>query len=205
MKRTIVGILLLVGCSSTLDIDDDDLTRLPNLEQLNYSGITPAQSHRYWELRESWGAGGADRVLGSGGQVPRSQLDSASITALNNTRPTSGFAIGCLPAYCYKYVVAVNGTVHAYTSAEALRQFLGTIDSVEEAALVALARNLYWSGDDPATGFAAVSVGWEIVGLELVRSCAPVQTDRVHILVRRDGTIRELGREVHSKLENACV
>ncbi len=205
MKTTLVAALLLAGCASTLDIDDDDLTPLPSVEQLDYSSIIPAQNHRYWELRESWGNEAPLRILGSGGQVPRSQLDPATIAALDNTRPPSGFAMGCLPAYCYKYVVAVNGNVHTYTTAESLLEFLGEIQSVEEAALVAISRNLYWSDQLPSTGFAQTSVGWEIVGLQLVRDCAPVQTDRVHILVRRDGTVRELGREVHEKLENACV
>jgi hypothetical protein len=205
MNRFLAATVFLAGCSNALGIDDDELTRLPSLEQLDYSRITPAQTHRYWELRESWGAGSPLRILGASGQVPRSQLDSASVAALNNTNPPSGFAIGCLPGYCYKYIIALNGAVQVYANADALLQFLGSVDSMEEAALVAHSHNLYWSPDDTATGFAQVSSGWEIVGLELVKDCAPVQTDRVHILVRRDGIVRELGREVHSKLENACV
>ena len=205
MVRIIVGALLLASCTNSLGIDDDDLTRLPSVEQLNYSSITPAESHRYWELRESWGGSDPVKILGAGGQVPRSQLDAATITALNDTRPPSGFAMGCLPAYCYKYVVAVNGNIRVYTTAQQLLDFLGPIDSVEEAALIAISRNLYWSAEDRATGFQQTSVGWEIVGLELVKFCAPVQTDRVHILIRRDGSVRELGRVVHSKLENACI
>lgn len=35
---------------------------------------------------------------------------------------------------------------------------------------------------------------------ELVKDCAPVQTDRVHLLVQRNKNVRELGREVHEKL-----
>jgi hypothetical protein len=206
MKRMIVGFLLLIGCSSAFDIDADDLTRLPSIEQLDYSAITPAEAHRYWELREGFGAGsGTSRILGAGGTQTRAQLDSATIAGLNNTRPPSGFAVGCLPGYCYKYIVAVNGTIRTYANTAALLQFLGPVEAVEEAALIANAHNLYWSTDDPATGFSQVSGGWEIVGLQLVRDCAPVQTDRVHILVRRDGIVSELGREVHSKLENACV
>jgi hypothetical protein len=196
---------MLAGCSSALDIDTDDLSRLPSLEQLDYTHITPAESHRYWELRESWGGDAPLKVLGAGGQVPRNQLDAATLAALDSTRPPSGFAISCLPAYCYKYIVAVNGAVRAYATAAALQTFLGSIESMEEAALVAHARNLYWSAETGDTGFLATSSGWEIVALELVKACAPVQTDRVHILVRRDGNVSELGREVHSKLENACI
>jgi len=205
MKSWIAGLLLVAGCSSALDIDEDDLTRLPALEQLDFSSITPAQNHRYWELRQSFGSGSPERIIGAGGQVTRSELDAATIIALDNTRPPSGFSIGCLPGYCYKYVVAVNGTIQTHTTASALLTFLGPIGSLEEAVLVAVSRDLYWGPNDSETGFVEVPGGWEIVGFELVRDCAPVQTDRVHILVRRDGTVRELGREVHSKLENACV
>ncbi len=207
MKVVLAAAVLLAGCSSgALDIDMERFTRLPRLENLDYSKVDPAEPHRFWELRWSFGPGsGEGRVLGSGGTVDRSQLDSATIAALDQTRPASGFSISCLPGYCYKYIVAVNGAIRVYANTEALLEFLGEIGSVEEAALLVDARNIYLDPDNPDTGFNGVSSGWEFVGLQLVRDCAPVQTDRVHVLVRRDGSVVELGRELHSKLENACV
>lgn len=203
MRKMMAIPLLLAGCTSAFDIDMAGFSPLPDVEALDYSKVEPAASHTYWELRYAF-EGSAPTVLGAGGTLRRDQLDPAQRAELDAARPPTGFALSCLPGHCYKYVAAVNGAVSIYNTAEALAAFLGNIDGMEEAALTAHARGLYWN-DSPDTGYRAVDAGWEIVALELVRACAPVQTDRVLLLVRRNGAVQELGREVYSKAENACI
>jgi hypothetical protein len=203
MRRILVGLLLCAGCSSALDVDIGEFARLPDVADLAYSNIAPAQAHDYWELRYAFEAD-QPSIVGSGGRLTRDQLSTAQRTALDTTRAPSGFATSCLPGYCYKYIAAVNGAVQLFASPQALAAFLGPIDSMEEAALLAHARGLYWDSID-RTGYRAVAEGWQIVGIELVRLCAPVQTDRVLLLVRRNGSIQELGREIFEKSENACI
>jgi hypothetical protein len=137
--------------------------------------------------------------------LTRDQLAPALRTQLDTTRSPTGFHISCLPGYCYKYVAAVNGAVQLYATAQALAGFLGTIDGMEEAALLAHAHGLYWDHHSPAAGYREVAGGWQIVGLQLVAFCAPIQTDRVLLLVRHNGTVQELDREVYNRNENACI
>jgi hypothetical protein len=194
------------GCGSeVLDVDISQFSRLPALAELDYSRVTPAESHDYWELRWTFSGGDGNRILGAGGLRPRTELAPDIVAALDSALPPSGFFAGCLPGHCYTFISAVNGTVEVLTSRQQLLQFLGPVGSVEEAALIAHSYNLHWAGNDPVTGYREVRDGWEILALQLVRACAPVQTDRVHVLVRRNGTLLELGREVHSRSENACV
>lgn len=198
--------LVLAGCKTDiLDVDISQFSRLPSLEDLDYSRVSPAAPYEYWELRWTFGGGEGNRILGAGGLRPRNELDPTIIAELDSTLPPSGFFSGCLPAYCYTFIAAVHGSVQVYANRPTLLQFLGQIDSMEEAALVAHTYNLHWSSSDASTGYRAVSAGWEILALQLVRDCTPVQTDRVLVLVRRDGSLVELGREVHSRSENACV
>jgi hypothetical protein len=196
------------ACSNTLDVDVESFDRLADFEDTNYSRITPTQTYQYWELRYGFGPGsGLDRTLGSGGTRTRSQLDAATLAALNAAAPTSGFSNGCLPGHCFTFILTVDqaGAVRVIQTRAGLLEFLGTIDNVEEASLIVRSYNMYWSAGDTDTGFRETGDGWEFLALELVRDCQPVQTDRVHVLVRANGALRELGREVHSKLENACV
>jgi hypothetical protein len=204
MKRIIASLVLCAACASTFDVDLDEFSRIPDVPDLDYSKVVPAGQHDYWELRFAFDDQ-TPTILGSGGRLTREQLGVAVRTALDTTRSRTGFAISCLPGYCFKYVAAANGSVQLYTTAPALAGFLGTIDSMEEAALLAHARGLYWDDADHSTGFRQVPEGWEILGLQLMRACAPIITDRVLLLVARNGTIRELDRGVYRRDENACI
>jgi hypothetical protein len=215
MRKSLAVIAIIVGlapaaCSKdTLDVDVSRFARLAEPDSLNYSAVTPGASYQYWELRYAFGAAGGagDRILASGGTRQRSELSAATLAALQSAAPPSGFFNGCLPGHCYTFILAVDadGAVRVVNTRSTLEQFLGPITSVAEAALIVQSYNTFWDLRNTATGVREVGDGWEFLVLQLVRDCAPVQTDVVHILVRHDGTSRELGRMLHSRLENACV
>jgi hypothetical protein len=212
MKRSTVwfcvGALAFGGCESldTFDVDLKSIDPLPRLEQLDYTKVSPAGSPQYWELRMGFGPGsGADRVLASGGPRRRSELAQAAIAALDSIKPTTGWGTGCLPGNCYKYIAAFDTQARLYNSRDALRTFLGSIETKEEAALIVDSHGFYWQENGRNTGFRETSEGWEFVVLQLVRDCAPVQTDRVLVLVKRDGLIAERDREIFEKNQNMCI
>ena len=199
-------LVVLAACESPADVNLEGLQRLPAYESIAFSQLRPANNPQYWELRFSWGASGpADRVIASGGTMTREQLDPATQSALQNLRVPTGFHPSCLPAFCFKYVVSVrNGVITTHRTTAELKDFLGDIDNLEEALVLLDAHGFYWtSGDD--TGYRVAGSGWDFVALELVKFCAPVQTDRARISIRRDGSLSESAREVFAKLENACI
>lgn len=208
LALAIGAVAVTAACDDTMDVDVASFNRIENFDSLDYSHINPAQTYQYWELRHTFGPGsGYDKTLGSGGTRQRSELDPTTLTALQSSTPNSGFSNGCLPAHCYTFILAVDagGAVRVINTRAGLMGFLGLIDSLEEAALIVASYNMYWSFDNLETGVREAEAGWEFLVLQLVRDCTPVQTDRVHVVVQSSGALRELGREVHSKLEGACV
>ncbi len=196
---------VLVGCDEApLGVDMRLFERLPDLEQLDFAQISPAQPYQYWELRRAFDFM-EDRILGSGGSVPRSGLDPALIAAMDEVRPNSGLFSGCLPGHCFTFITAVNGSVRLFATRQGLREFLGPINSKEEAALVVHAHNMWWDAANPDTGYRTLPGAWEFVALQLVRDCTPVQTDRVFVRVRMDGSLIELDREIYQRDENMCA
>jgi len=94
-----------VGCESAAD--PEPFQTMPQLETLNYQAVNPAQIYDYWELRY------ADfetmTVLGSGGTKAKVELSDDVLARLESLRVEFGFSEGCLPDYCFKYLISVTG------------------------------------------------------------------------------------------------
>ena len=201
---------ILAACDSPvgLDVDMDQFDAIPALEALSIANLQPASNWDYWELRRVMPGGPMpDRVVGSGGPLSRAQLPPAATAELDVLAPQSGFAIGCLPGYCFSFIAAVrDDEVTTFLDLDALRSFIGVVDTMEEAALLVHAMGYQWDMDHEATGVRALSDGgWEFIVTMLVRDCAPIQYDRVLLRVDRPGTVSVRGREVWQRHEGACI
>lgn len=190
------------------EIDDRGLDSIPSLDALDYARVQPATDWQYWELRHGFpGSGSGVEIIGSGGPVPRASLPPSVVADLDAAEPLQGFAPSCLPAYCFDYVAATDGLgVTVFSTVEGLRQFLGTVDNATEATLLVHGLGFYWLPSHPGIGYrAAANGGWEFIVLELVRTCAPVQTDRVVLRVEPTAQTAEIGREVWQREEGVCI
>lgn len=196
---------LLAACGDDgLGVDLEDFEPIPSLLDLDYASIQPAQTWDYWEVRFSNGPEDR-RILGSGGNVARTDLDPATVAVLDALAPPSGFGIGCLPGYCYKYVAATrNGSVETFLTREQLRDFVGPVDVLAEAVLVVDAHG-FSRGEPGETGYRRTTDGWEFVVVQLIRDCVPITYDRILLRLLEDGTLIEVKRELWETLENACV
>lgn len=202
--------VLLLSCDADtgLGVELELFDPLSSVEELDFASVHPAEEWLYWELRFSWGTmpGAApDVIMGAGGTVSREALPAGIREELDALRLPSGFAGGCLPSWCFKFIAAVDpdGHVVTFASTPALIEFLGPRDSLAEAVLLLDASSYSWHSQD--TGIRPRGDGWEAVVLELVRDCAPVQTDRLLVRVGRTSDPVVLRREVWERLENACV
>lgn len=207
-RLTVVLPLLLLGCAGNggFDVELDLYEPIPQVGELDFTTVEPAGSWLRWELRWSWGGGTpSDSVIGAGGPLVRDGLPESAQEAFATVAPLSGFAGSCLPAWCFKYVVAAapEGTVRLIHTVNELQGFLGSLDSLAEAVILLDAAGYTWYGE--GHGIRAVASGWEAVVFELVRTCDPVQTDRVLVRVRRDGEVVVGPREVWNRTEGACI
>lgn len=198
-----LALLLLVSCSDGL-IDPDLYEPLPDYDALDFNLVEPSAPFFLWEIREGV-EGGSHRVVASGGIVSRDAVAPATLAEFDAASASTGFDIGCLPGYCYKYVVTLQGsTVRTWNTVPQLVEFMGTINNEVEAALVASAAGYYWGRSENAGGIRDVFDGYELVVFAMVRFCAPIQINRYVIVVSAAGVLRELRREVWSR-SSACI
>lgn len=113
------------------------------------------------------------------------------------------------PYACQHYLVTTKGdVVGTYTPGQGYLAFLGPIDTPAEALLVAVQETFggyYAQCSNPELGSVrAVADGYEVVVTQMVKDCAPIQTDRVLLHVAKDGTVTELRRNIAS-VSMACV
>jgi hypothetical protein len=195
---------LLLGCSDGL-IDPELYDPLPRFDDLDFNLVQPSAPFLLWEIRQGFGPG-QDPVVARGGTASRESIPPAILAQFDMIEAPSGFDVGCLPGYCFKYVVTLEGsTVRTWTTVPELVEFMGPIDNRVEAAIVAKANAYYWTQEEGTGGIRELSDGFELVVLEMVRSCAPVQVDRLVISISATGTQRVLRREVWTKDNNSCV
>jgi len=205
----VLAVGLVASCEPAgPEIDDGGLDSIPSLETLDYARVQPATDWQYWELRHGFpGSSAGVDIIGSGGPMPRTSLPPSVIADLDSAEPLQGFAPSCLPAYCFDYVAATDGLgVTVFSTVEGLRQFLGTVDNATEATLLVHGLGFYWLPSHAGIGYrAAADGGWEFIVLELVRTCAPVQTDRVVLRVEPTAQTTEIDREVWQREEGVCI
>ena len=192
-----------VTCSNFLALEEFDA--LPPLEQLDFSLVQPNEPYELWELRQGFESG-VHRALGSGGTLPREAVSPVMLALFDATQSGVGFAVACLPGYCYKYFISLRGSaINTWSDAAAARAFLGSIDNPVEAALLVQALGYYWGNTKEEAAVRRTADGFEVVALALIGACAPVRVDRFVLLVSSTGAHRVLRSQVWREDRNACI
>lgn len=204
----LAGLLLLPACDASGPdplVDFAEFAALPPLEQLAGSAVEPAVATDLWELRRS-DFGEIQEVLLTGGDAGRDGVDPAVLEAFDALSPRIGFGILCLPGDCFYFLASVRGeTVEAWTTAEEVRAFLGTIESPEEAALVAVAEGYFWQDELESGAIRERDGAWDLVVLRMVSSCDPIRTDQFLLRVSPDGELAVRDSRVWARAEGACI
>lgn len=197
------------------DVDLSKFQAIPALAEIDLGAVTPAEPATYWELRFA-GLGDDYEVVASTGSLCAAAQDQAACEAeFRALSSDTGFGIGCLPGYCFHYLVVnrVDGDTVTNTvtntvidQSSELLEFLGTIDTEVEAVLVAFAGGYSWSTSDPsAGGIRLVQEGYELLVTDLVSDCLPVQSDRFLLFVSISGEIEVRRQQPYSVLCGACI
>jgi hypothetical protein len=121
--------------------------------------------------------------------------------------PRIGLAPGCMPESCAGYLVYQRGDeVGSVGTVEALRAWLGKIDTATEAVLLAWAENHRLGGCAALVKerMRSVDDGYLLVTEKLTKSCNPIETTRFVLNVGRDGAIRTEESEVISR-KDGCI
>lgn len=191
------------------DLDIETFTQLSDLEELDVAGdVMLAEPATYWELRRTSPGGTEPTIVLSAGEKCAEAADpEACSMQLEQTTVEEGFGPSCPPGDCYQYIVVNRGdTIETIASPDDLKTFLGDIDTITEAALMAHADEYTWDITDPAAGsIRQTEDGYELLVLELVEDCDPIVTDRVQITVSTGGEVEEVRRQIFSAQCGACI
>lgn len=195
--------LVATACGEFVGLDVFEL--IPPLAQLDYGAIRPAEPYDYWELRESF-EGERHDVIGSGGVRARPEIDPEILAAFDSVTVSAGFAPFCLPGHCFRYIASILGaSIETWQTAQQVAVFLGTIDTREEAILLALAHDYHWGATKETGAIRAIPQGYELVVLKTVSFCDPVQTDRFILHVLGSGRLEVAKSEVWHKESGVCI
>ena len=163
--------------------------------------LSPSVIPDVTQLRQFNAFGGPDardagtvNTLSTDGEVCKTATDKpACTTSFDALRPATGFAAECFQL-CVDYHLATTkgDTVAAVASLDALKTFLGPIDTAQEAMLIAFA-NGYRINCDAIDRGAAKKNGsaWDVLA-EKGGTCGPgTAITRHYLTIASDGTLTE--------------
>lgn len=210
MKKLILisTLIFLISCSSDDAITTDGFE--PITERYPFHDLDPAMATDYWELNYVVANGGynnEEEIIIQKGILCDQAEESVCVKEFQELQPEFGFASGCLPGLCFYYLkYQVNSQNHLVNSKDKLLEFLGTINTKEEALLWVRAHGYRFGVNNIKTGAIKVTnSGFELIVLKTVSFCTPIQTNRYHLRIKPNGDIEILKEVVFSRDEDSCV
>jgi hypothetical protein len=158
--------------------------------------VVPDKNYTYWQFVE----GGMDttregHVIFCKGKKPDS---------IQFKDPKGSFLMDCLPGFCYKYIAYVyNGKVGYITSDEQFIEFMGDIDDLQEAVLLAEIKTGYYPDERKRGGEYLKSKGLYEVILTKEMLC-PNTKEAIRFTIGSKGIIKKVSNGVYFK-SIACI
>jgi len=169
----------------------------PVLEARNWENVQLAKPTDYWELRGPFGI-----VTKAGNKCKTAKNQEGCITEFDALNSYRGFVNRCIQISCVVYIVSNHGDSNIISNTlDGLKELLGTIDSKEEAILLATGYDFYGLGDNKEAGAIRESDGeYEMIVLKLARS--PIQTNRYLIRIKPSGRLNILREQIYYRITN---
>lgn len=132
MKLLFPIVLFFSGLVSSQKTVPPDFKRIPEIldnTDLLYPFIIPDKKYDYWSVFRN--NPDPDEAVIYESQAPDFMI-------INDPAPEKGFFQKCLGENCYSYIIACeNGRSRYFSSEEQLRDFIGFVDNLPEAVLIA--------------------------------------------------------------------
>ncbi|HVG59120.1 MAG TPA: ferritin-like domain-containing protein [Hyalangium sp.] len=213
LRASLASPLVLAGCGGGADLTGYSA---PACDEgfLAVSGLSPAVPPDFVELRyisDTLSGGGAlaqERRSSSGTACATASDRFSCESALSNLSPRTGFNSSC-SEFCSAYYLATTrgDEVAAHTTLEALKGFLGSIDTTQEAALLAFASNYGLSCSDLARGAVRANDkgGFNVIGTR-GHTCGPnTKLTQFVLEVSASGEVKEVDSHTLERGNPNCV
>ena len=213
LRASLASPLVLAGCGSI------DLTgySAPACEggSLAVSGLSPARQTDFVQLRSvtsyPYQGGGEpqESVRASSGTACATASDRAACeSALQRLTSSNGFTSSCMELCTAYYLATTRGDeVAAHSTMEALREFLGTIDTAQEAALLAFASHYSVSCSDLERGAVRANAdgSFNVVGTRGFACGRNTEVTRFVLEVSASGQVKEVSSNVIERGDPNCA
>lgn len=161
--------------------------------------ITPGQNYTYWaycSLRQPLSGEERHTILSRGG-------DSLQKFEADRNKPIYGFFQGGYPGYSTNYVlINDNGKKEVVETQDGFREFLGAIDNLEEAVLLAFSYGYRADTDIKGNAWCMHNGNYE---LHLVKySDYPQRKESVEVIITKDGFIKTNSLGIYCKDSSDC-
>ncbi|MFP2911135.1 ferritin-like domain-containing protein [Pyxidicoccus sp. 3LFB2] len=213
LRASLATPLLLAGCEGD---DDVDLTgyAAPVCDEgrLAVSGLSMPVPVDFVQLRHVGSSPGADEpyesvVSASGTPCATATDRGACESALNALRASEGFRRSCVDVCSEYYVATTRGDeVTAHTTLESLRGLLGTIDTPQEAALLAFAEGYKLDCTNRERGAVRSESGgrFSVIGTRGFACGKDTAVTRFVLEVSPSGEIREVRSHILERGDPGC-
>lgn len=200
---------LLFSCGAGIDTRPFEPIACVDGSSLAISDLKPATAVDYVELRRIFMAGSTTESLLStfGTKCANASSPSGCESALTALKEQNGYARQCLQI-CSSYYLALQkaDAVSSVTTAEALKAFLGTIDTAQEAVLLASGQPINFACGDKSKGAVRkTETGWEVIGYD-GHGCGEGNDVTQHVLaIGNDGSVTELSTSILERGTPGCA
>lgn len=146
--------------------------------------IIPNKKYQYWAYMSYYQNSGKEKhtVLKQGG-------DTLEKKHININHNILGFFEGCHPNYCCNYAVTVESDKLEYLKTkDQFRKFLGTIDNLEEAMLLARTYDYILDADIKGSAYRIINEYYELHLMKFHEY--PPQKESIEIKIDKKGNIK---------------
>lgn len=200
MRVLFLTLLLLCGMVSGQKAVPSDFKKIPEILDnidLLYPFIVPDKDYAYW------------RVLNNDTDYEKAVIyesQAPDFMTINEPVPERGFFQKCVGNNCFSYILACKNERAVYFSNEQqLRDFIGTVDNLPEAIL--LAKTYGYSVDTQNLFTGSYKMDDRHISMYLMQSkgCPAVKESFLIKINRKNGKLEAKSNGVYSKNEDCSV
>ncbi|MGA9211714.1 hypothetical protein [Kaistella sp.] len=159
-----------------------------------YQYIIPQKKYNYWKVI---------RKDGSTEKLIYEKIGAKNKKVKENRTIEEGFFLECLPDGCFTYIMAnQNKKSEYFTNVEELRGFIGFVNNLSEALLIARTYDLWFDRKNPIGGSYKIEKDFIYLYLAKFESC-PVSSEAFFVKInRRTGELEQESKGVYYKTDD---
>lgn len=201
MKLLFPIVFLLSGLVFSQKTSSSDFKKIPEIldnVDLLYPFIVPDKKYEYWSVLRNDNDPDPDKSIIYESQMP-------VLMTLNDPAPEKGFFQQCVGNRCFSYVMACENSQSKYFSNEQqLRDFIGSIDNLPEAILVAKTYGFIFDSTDKTGSSYKTDNQYISLYLSKIKNCPQTKESFLVKINRKTGKLESKSNGIYFKSDE-CV